>query len=233
MTGSTRCVGSITYVRDEIDGVDVSAQLVGDTLYVSYALVQGTGLFYSNGGVAAMNTVKDEAVDYIINQNSRQALCFAATHVSVDENGARTLHFSSAQGAGARYNWLEDNVQAMDLQTGSVTQSDLPLVRSGDYAVKDGSIVTLRGTDEEATVVVSARALAEHGYHEFVGASDAQGGYELKLVDVMGDYAFIEITKTQRDSSEDLGWRYGYKRVCTSVYVTQIGTDVLELLYEY
>ena len=183
-----------------------------------------------------MNTQKDEAHTYIIRQDGEYSLYYPATHISVDsETGEKMLHFYNGQetGGSARERWVASGVQKMNLETKEVTHSDLPLMFTGDYALIDGDIVTVLEGAGETSVLATQETLAGLGYFSFDGNERATGGFKISDVTVVGDNAYIEIHQFTRAKEADIGYVYGFRRIKTVVYETEIGSDELSVLYKY
>ena len=236
LQGETRLVGNITIDRNASEGLEVCAQKVDELLYVSFTNVGGTMLGCNEGGVSSMNTAKDEAHTYVIRQDQEHSLYYPKTHISLDEEtGEKYLHFyhDGGNGGNAAVSWVDQGVEMMNLETKEVKTSNLPLIFKGEYALTDGDMVTLLGTDDEASILATAETLKSLGYNAFNGHENPAGGFRIGDVDVAGDKAYIEINEFVRAQEADFYHVYGFRRTKTVVYETVIGTDELHVMYEY
>lgn len=236
LQGETRLVGNITIDRNASEGLEVCAQKVDELLYVSFTNVGGTMLGCNEGGVSSMNTAKDEAHTYVIRQDQEHSLYYPKTHISLDEEtGEKYLHFyhDGGNGGNAAVSWVDQGVEMMNLETKEVKTSNLPLIFKGEYALTDGDMVTLLGTDDEASILATAETLKSLGYNAFNGHENPVGGFRIGDVDVVGDKAYIEINQFVRAQEADFYHVYGFRRTKTVVYETVIGTDELHVMYEY
>ena len=93
--------------------------------------------------------------------------------------------------------------------------------------------MTLTGTDNEVSTLATAETLKSFGYYAFNGHENPSGGFRIGDVDVAGEKAYIEIHQFARAQEADFHYVYGFKRMKTIVYETVIGSDELNVLYEY
>lgn len=236
MQGKTRLVGNITIDRNASEGLEVCAQKVDEMLYVSFTNVGGTMAGCNEGGVSSMNTEKDEAHTYLIRQDQEHSLYYPKTHISVDKNtGEKYLHFyhDGGNGGNAAVSWVDQGVEVMNLETKEVKASNLPLIFKGEYALTDGNLVTLVGTDDEVSLLATEETLKSFGYYALNGHENPTGGFRIGDVDVAGERAYIEIHQFVRANEADYHYVYGFRRTKTVVYETVIGSDELNVLYQY
>lgn len=236
LQGETRLVGHITIDRNASEGLEVRAQKVDELLYVSFTNVSGTMMGCNEGGVSAMNTEKDEAHTYIIRQDQEHSLYYPKTYISVNkETGEKYLHFyhDGGNGGNAAVSWVDQGVEMMNLETKEVKASNLPLIFKGEYALTNGNLVTLVGTDDAVSTLATAETLKNLGYDAFNGHENPNGGFRIGDIDVAGPRAYIEIHQFIRDTEADFYHVYGFRRMKTVVYETVIGSDELNVLYQY
>ena len=106
------------------------------------------------------------------------------------------------------------------------------LICEASYVLIDGDIIA-ENAKQKAVTLATQKVLSDLGYADFNGVGSENGGHMIDFVEVVGSKAYLSITRITRDKSADLGWRQGYRREKTVVYVTEIESDILTPLYEY
>ncbi|MBR2834870.1 MAG: hypothetical protein IKE43_04040 [Coriobacteriales bacterium] len=249
-------LGTVYALAYPSGGLSVRAQVQFGWLYISFANVAGTGLFYSQGGAARIPLEGMGAFEMLVSPFEGDVMgsdmvVIAADPVDDGEGGTvagthRLYYLADSEYSGAGSNlqpWISGTIWSVDVETGEkAPASDPSFVLSGahSYAFIDGDLMVLLDDGlARYHLVASAARFDEEGYvhmqdFSFEGANE--DGAEMSFmdaVDVVGDVAYITVHRCARNHEEDVGWRAGYTRIESRVYQTVIGSDKLELVYAY
>lgn len=234
MQGNARLVNTFTHKKEKLVGFGMEAVLNDGILYIGYANIQGSGMFYSFGGIVAINTLQERATEYLVRPDSETPLSHPKLRLcSYIEEGELYIMFSTGMDVTVRHTCITDGIKMLKVSTGKISDVSYGILSfDGNGGIVNGALVNVNGEGRQFTIL-SADTMESLGYTDFDGNGKEEGGYLLDFVSIVGDTAYISVSEISRDTSKDIGWRYGYKRDKTTVYITKAHTDEVTVLYEY
>ena len=238
-----RYLGDAIIPIESGEGAATSAVLGKNALYVSCCVVRGTGRFYANGSLTRMWLDHEAATETLISSDDKtNSLGYPGLHYAWTgkEADPELIYFcpGSLSGAGETVKALEASmVSVMNLQTGSISPSELPLIyssqkiafiyRYGDDSLPDLTVYSEDGT--ELILVLSANTMVHEGVN--VDGLTKEDGYFLKNADIVGGRAFVEFWEV--GPGIDTGWRTGYLRKQAKIFEVDIEKQTMVLLYGF
>ncbi len=104
------------------------------------------------------------------------------------------------------------------------------LLEITDKPVKysNGLVYTDKATGKETTLLSKDELVSKLGFKE-----DDDGTYGVYSADVIGDEIYVTIDSGTHNPSEDIGWRYSYKRVKTIAFKYNLKENSIEKIYEF
>lgn len=231
----SQSLGTISvYQPDSMTGIMIGdVYFEEDGIYIAYGTIGGTGLFFQGGGASRVDY--DGGVETIVDQYSTECLMNGKIYIENSEQGHFLHYFTGNSMLGVDLwndQWANNSVKKVDLNSGKVSDSSLVLSDIGDIVYEDKCIQTLLDSTGQYQIILSQEMLSSIGYSK-LGVFDSGDAAYVPYMDIIGDIAYITITKVYRDDDVSLGWRQGYRRGNMQVYAVSIGSGEMELLHEY
>ena len=205
---------------------------LGDTLYYSYGFYAGTGGFFQGGGIRAVGVDGSNPRD-CVDYGQMQAEEFLVE----EQDGQTFLYYIGTGGTMGSYIGFWDDYpyrscMVKNLDTGENKSSDYALSRPGSFVCMGGGIYRIQENSRTYQTILTPEAAASFGFVDY-----PQGTEEtlvlISSLDVVGEDYVFTVDWSRRDSSSDMGWRPGYTRERSTVYLLDAESGELVELYSY
>ena len=209
----------------------------GDQIYYSYGAYAGTGGFFQSGGINCVDT-----------EGTNTQVCVANGELGAEEflisqgsGGETKIYYVGKDDAiGSYIGFWDDypyqNFHVKTLGAGGEEQTETQeagrfyLSRPGSYICVGGEI--LRYNVELLTYQTLIPSTAGFGFVDAPAGSEDQIVL-LSSLDVVGENVFFTVEWSARNKSRDIGWRAGYDRERSAMYVMKMGDTQAAEIYEY
>lgn len=196
-------------------------------MYVLIGCYQGTGMFFE--GCVYRMKYDGSLLKLALNAT------FPKLYLEETESGEMFLYYSESDGysnVGDGDSYISENIKALNVATGDMSNSDWTLSNINDAVIMDGSVKTLLGTDGKYVEIVSPQLLEKMGFSDLTQGVAGQDVL-LRDLDIVGNKAYITFGRMYEDESLSLGWRTGYRRDAFKTFEVEIGTTEAVQLDEF
>ena len=134
---------------------------------------------------------------------------------------------------GGRYQFFPEGVNRLDTVTGEILHTNEVLCKPLEPVYLNGCILTrLSEASLELTQLLSADEIASLGYPK-LEQYEEEPCYQIGDFSVVNDHVYFEIREIREDPEGGLGWRTGYLWDTSKIYLLDIPTGEIQLLYQY
>ena len=197
-------------------------------LYATVGGVMETAMFFVGG--VYRSDLKGEMIKII------PSVDFDKIYIEENQDGDDILYYTNSgagySATGGGFLFADQGVQAFNLETGEVSQTDFVISSIGDAIVMNGGIYSLLDTGGQYTEIVSHELAERMGYAD-MGQEQGDSLVIARELDIVDDMAYVSICRVYEDSAYSLGWRPGYRRDIIETFAVEIGTNKAVKLDSY
>ncbi len=196
-----------------------------DGIYLLAGFYSGTGSFFSDGA-AYFLSFADGSATKLVEGITTPLMYIAHT------DAQKYLYFNDTDGEmgyGLYRGAYTKNVRCLNITTGEITDSALPLVPMNTPFILDGKIQILQNFDGECTILMDSAMSQTLGYGSL--GDDGNGNvlyYE--SVDIVGDTCYIFLVDAFENTEYAFGWRTGYEWRSMTLYAIDMETGEIEVM---
>lgn len=229
-----KLLGEVSYASSELYSVSPTAsQISGDYLYLTLGAYAGTGFFFQDGGAYRFRLSGEGQAETLVDFGN---LSSAMIYVEDTAEGTYLHYIGNEDYTDTLISYWDDSwyteSTVLDVNSGAITEEHGPFSQLGAVIYWDGSMqARLDNTGNYSELI--PKEVLDTAFDGTYGALDNEDYILVKDVEIVGDQVYYTIEYSQRDSAYDVGWRTGYQRLYSNLYVTTLGSHTSEMIYSY
>ncbi len=213
------------YRQGDAPGVGITdVQVTAEKLVVNTGIVAGSAGLFQGGKIYVMNRDGSDKIQ-IAGGDGDYGTC-AEPFYAAEENGQTVVYYLEYQDNGES--------AARRMVAGEPSEStDLEPWNRGEYFYdRDGGISVYTDTSGEPRKLLTAEELSGELHYENLNRQD-ETICMVTSVSFFQDQVFYTVESGSHDPSQDMGWRYAYRRESTKNWLKRGETEEKQLVYEY
>ena len=226
--GLRESLSSVTYDAVTGEYVAMGDYCVGaNGIYFVVGIAGGTGLFFSDGIIYQLSFETGKITPMAAGVN------YPTMYLAKD--GASEFLFyctKSYSGVSMYAEAVREGVMCLDLSTGMANEADFPLYDENKPFVDCGELQIYLNNEPQTEVILSLSMLSKMGYDSLGLQGDGSAVYH-EWAQLVGNTYYILLTEVVPDSSADMGWRPGYRRISTRLYSIKPGASTPQMISSY
>ncbi len=213
------------YRQGDAPGVGITdVQVTAEKLVVNTGIVAGSAGMFQGGKIYVMNRDGSDKVQ-IAGGDGDYGTC-AEPFYAAEENDRTVVYYLEYQDNG------ESAARRMVVGEASESTDFEPWNRGTYFYDRDGGISIYADTSGKPRKLLTAEELSGELYAENLNKQD-ETSCMVTSVSFFQDQVFYTVESGSHDPSQDMGWRYAYRRESTKNWLKSGEVGEKQLVYEY